>query len=123
MRQAAIHRIIGQIYAAAGSPDRWEACLQSIRELFDATAAHLIHHNHRSHAGGVTAASGLDPAAMHDYMEYYHRVDPWALNVSLDIIDVGKVVLGQQLIPHSEIIKTEYYAGLGRPHDLTRAMT
>lgn len=122
-RARAVQRIIGEIYDAAGDVDRWAICLQSIRDLFGATAAHLIHHDHRSHNGGISAAAGLDPAAVHAYVTHYHAVDPWALNVKLDVIAVGSVVLGQSLIAHGDMLKTEYYDGLGKPHDLTRAMT
>jgi DNA-binding CsgD family transcriptional regulator len=121
-RSRVINRIIGEIYDAAGDVDRWGICLQSIRDLFGATAAHLVHHDHRSHDGGISAAAGLDPAAIQAYATHYHAVDPWALKVKLDAAAVGSVVLGQSLIAHRDMIETEYYHGLGKPHDLTRAM-
>ena len=88
-------RIVGEIYGAVGSPIRWAACLESIRRMFRATAAHLLHHDHHSHDGGISAAAGLDPTAMQAYVEHYHRVDPWATNVRLDAVPVGNVILGQ----------------------------
>lgn len=122
-RARSVQRIIGEIYDAVGDVDRWAICLQSIRDLFSATAAHLIHHDHRSHDGGISVPAGLDPAAVHAYVTHYHAVDPWALNVKLDAIPVGSVILGQSLIAHRDLLKTEYYDGLGKRHDLTRAMT
>jgi DNA-binding CsgD family transcriptional regulator len=120
--EEALFRIIGEIYNAVGRADRWDVPLESIRNLFAATAAHLLHHDLRSHAGGVNASTGVDPAALQTYADYYHRVDPWANNLKPDAVEVGDVVFGQSLIPYREMVKTEYYAALGKPCGLSRNM-
>jgi DNA-binding CsgD family transcriptional regulator len=123
MTDETLLRIVAEIYDAAGSPDRWVVCLSSIRQLFGGTAAHLLQYDHRSHAGSISAAAGLEREALQAYAEHYHSVDPWALNVKLDTVSVGQVMLGQSVVSHAEMVKSEYYAGLGKPHDLTRVMT
>ena len=99
-------RIVGEIYEAAGAPGKWSTCLSSIREWFDGTAAHLLYHNYRSHAGGISQEAGLDPAAARAYVEHYHRVDPWALSVGATVIAPGQVIPGHAVVPHERLIRT-----------------
>ncbi len=73
-------RIVGEIYAAVGHPDRWVACLVSIGDLLQGTAANLLYHDHRTHQGGIFAST-IDPAANEAYSRYFHALDPWALNM------------------------------------------
>jgi DNA-binding CsgD family transcriptional regulator len=118
----AIFRVVGQIYAAAGNPNDWRAVLASVRELLHGTAAHFVHHDYRHREGAVDVAAGLDPAAIQAYGDYYHAVDPWAGRVKVDRVRPGEVVLGQSLVSHSQMKKTEYYADLGNRYDLTRCV-
>jgi len=37
-------------------------------------------------------------------------------------VTLGRVHLGQQLIPHSDMLKTEFYSGIGRPYGLSRML-
>jgi DNA-binding CsgD family transcriptional regulator len=121
-RDEEVLRIVGQIYDAAGSPDRWETCLASIRDLFDGTYANLLHHDFRSHDGGIRATTIADPAAIQAYDQHYHRVDPWALEASGRPLAPGGVFLGQALLVHRDMVKTEFYADYGRRVGTTRTI-
>jgi DNA-binding CsgD family transcriptional regulator/PAS domain-containing protein len=121
-RDEALLQIIGQIYDAASSPDRWAACLTSIRDELEGSFANLLLHDFRSHDGGIRATTIADPAAIRAYDEYFHRVDPWALKASKRSFGAGTVFLGQALVSHQDMLKTEFYADYGRSLGTTRTV-
>jgi DNA-binding CsgD family transcriptional regulator len=116
-----IHRIISQIYDAAGNPDQWAACLASICDLLHGSAAHLLYHDAEAHESGIRAST-LDPIAARLYSEHFHRVDPWAQRLTPGIARSGTIALGQSLVSHHEMVKTEFYADYGRTADTTRTL-
>lgn len=121
-RQDRVLGIIGEIYDAAGSPDKWTACLASINELLQGSAGFLLYHNHASHDGGVQAAASADPAALQAYDEYYHQVDPWAFQLNAAAMVPGQLLTGESIVSHRDVLKTEYYADFARSFGLTRVL-
>ncbi|HEY6578359.1 MAG TPA: PAS domain-containing protein, partial [Rhizomicrobium sp.] len=53
------------------------------------------------------------------YLAHFHRLDPWHL-ASLGHLD--RVVLGSELLPERDLIKTEFYNDFARPAGLFRPM-
>ncbi len=68
-----ILRLVGQIYDAAGSPDKWATCLASICDVLHGTAAHVLHHDFRSHDGGISVTTLQDPAVIQAYYADFGR--------------------------------------------------
>jgi DNA-binding NarL/FixJ family response regulator len=114
-------RIVNEIYAAVGDPERWTRCLASICELLGGSAANLMHHDYRDHRGGVSA-SIIEPAAFEEYSQHFHRVDPWALELRPGALLPGSIVRGSALVPHDEFKRTEFYNDFGRRFGFTRTL-
>jgi DNA-binding CsgD family transcriptional regulator/PAS domain-containing protein len=114
-------RIVGEIYASVGRAERWTACLESIGALLQGTAANLLYHDHHSHHGGI-AASTIDPSANQAYAQYFHSVDPWALSVTPGTYPPEQIILGQSLVPHHEMMRTEFYADFAQRLGVTRVI-
>lgn len=115
-------RVTNDIYDAALEPERWSAALEGVRHLLQATAAHLLYQDHRGGDGLIAVNSGLDPDMLRAYTEHYHALDPWAKAVTPETVVPGRAVLGQSLVPHARLVRTEFYNELARPHGVTRAL-
>ncbi len=114
-------RIVGDIYATVGYPDRWPACLEAIQALLQGSSANLIFHDHRLREG-VLFASTLSPEANDAYSRHYHAVDPWALNAPPDAFVPERVFVGQKFFPHGRMVRTEFYTDFAQGLGATRAM-
>ncbi|OBK09284.1 helix-turn-helix transcriptional regulator [Mycobacterium sp. 1245852.3] len=108
-------RLIAGIYAAAVTPDRWEAALGSIRRALDGTASGLF-------LADSTVWSVLDStlpaAAAKSYVEYYHRFDHVLAAVGRG--PVAAVRTGAELMPL--VSKSEFYEEWLHPLELGDGM-
>ena len=119
--EADLGRIIGQVYEAATHAAAWETCLTSISGLLGGTAAGLLHHDHRTHGGGIHASAWSDPEATRLYIEHYHAKDPWALALSGRPLSPGQILPGQRVVPHDRVVKSEFHA-VFRRYGITRVI-
>lgn len=115
-------RLTGAIYDAALDPAMWPHVLDGVRRLLNATAAHVMYHDHHARGGSIAADAGLDPALLAAYVQHYHALDPWAQAATPSSAVAGRVILGQALVSHAELVKTEFYADLAKPFGVTRAL-
>lgn len=115
-------RITDAIYEAALDPALWPDVLDGVRRLLNATAAHVMYHDHHARGGSIAADCGLDPAMVLAYVRHYHALDPWAKAATPASVVAGRAILGQSLVPHADLVKTEFYADLARPFGVTRAL-
>jgi DNA-binding CsgD family transcriptional regulator len=120
--QERILRAIADIYAAVGNSDRWKPCLASISELLGGIGANLLHFDHQNHEAVIAVTARTDPAAFETYTQYFHGVDPWGRRVRPEMFSAERVLLGQSLIAHEEVKRTEFYADFGRHYNITRSM-
>jgi DNA-binding CsgD family transcriptional regulator len=110
---------IREIYDSATDAALWPQCLTSIGRLLNGTTTSLLYHDHRS-KGGIQIAIGADPELFRLYSEYGHAIDPWALAFPPRARSAGSVVIGASVVDHPSMMKTEFYAAMGRRYECTR---
>jgi DNA-binding CsgD family transcriptional regulator/PAS domain-containing protein len=97
-------RLVSGIYAAAVTPQHWEAALRDIQRTLEGTGGALLM------AEGATWSienSTLPAGAVKSYAEYYHRLDHVVSAVQHG--PVGPVRTGRELMPL--VRKSEFYEG------------
>ena len=115
--------LVGSIYDAALDARRWGHFLDHFSVALDSPAAMIWAQDFGSnsvdvdgHTGAITAARGIDPAAMATFSTYYSQRNVWLEDQNLH--QSGKVVIGSQLFPDAQLERTEWYADCLRPQDL-----
>jgi DNA-binding CsgD family transcriptional regulator len=115
--------LVDRIYSAAQAAASWPSALEALGSATGSDAASLLYHNLQSHEGGVDVSVRVDPKAAADYQVHYHRLDPWGNSPKTPMmVGPGAILDGDQLVPRSELHRTEYYNDFARPHDLTRIL-
>ncbi len=69
-----ISRLLGLLYEAGASPQRWPEFLNEVREAFESEAAFFILVDPAQRCD-FSLSIGIDPAWQKSYAEYYHRND------------------------------------------------
>lgn len=116
-------RLIELIYDAAAEPRLWPAFLEALSDALGATATNLVSHGANSSDGAVIAAVRLDPDAARAYGDYYGGLDPWARAARTSgVMAAGSVHIGDALVPHGTVEKTEFYQDFGRHFGTARIL-
>ncbi|MGO9544452.1 MAG: helix-turn-helix transcriptional regulator [Rhodomicrobium sp.] len=107
----AFEYLIDLIYAAAEDPREWERVLAALTNTLSATGA-AIHAAPASENGfSFGLAYGADPESLTSYAEYYNSVNP--LTAPLSRVPIGVAVADHQLVPRSDLVRTEFYNDYG----------
>ena len=117
---AKLSQVIGSFYEAALDPSLWTGLAPQVAAAFDASSAVLKTYD---------AAGALDLLEVTDnfghapkdeaLVDYWHRNDLWVERSAA--YGAGRVVVGHELVPASELEETGYYRDWLRPlaiHDL-----
>ena len=115
--------LVDRIYSAAQDASTWPSALEALGSATGSDAASLLYHNLQSHEGAVDIAVRVAPEAMAEYQAHYYRLDPWGNSPKTPmVVGPGAVLDGDELVPRSELHRTEYYNDFAKPHDLTRVL-
>jgi DNA-binding CsgD family transcriptional regulator len=107
--------LIEAIYDAAADPTRWSNALCLLADAYGASAAAL---GRQGDAPGEFwgVAPRNDPAFLHNYVSYYHSVNPiWQRVPSTP---AGTVQTDSMVMPRSEFVRTEFYNDYLLPHGI-----
>ncbi|HLG55444.1 MAG TPA: helix-turn-helix transcriptional regulator [Vicinamibacterales bacterium] len=113
--------LIQRLYAAPGGDAGWQAFLDELCRRLNGSSAHFISINSHRHAS-VAMTIRTDPAALDAYRRHWYAFDPWGRSPSLQNVTPGTIAIGDDLITHSQLKRTEYYAGFARPNDMVRCI-
>jgi len=114
-------RLIGLIYDAALTPDKWTDFLEELGNVVD---GHVLNLSSLSPSqGGISfgclAEAKTDPAFVADYKAYYWKVDPWIEAARhRRMLRPGLLGLGENTVLPSLLKKTEFYNDLGRQFEI-----
>lgn len=107
-------RLVSAVYAAAVTPERWDATLAQLVSALDGCGGALALARRTPGTAEIQVRNvGADPSAMRTYNEYYGRLDHVA--AAIEQSPVGLVHTGTELIlPH---MHSEFHADWIRPND------
>jgi len=122
-----IDELINGIYSAAEDPSGWRLVLRRLNETVRATASAIVFEDLNCHTASVAEMVGFEnPDWVGRYQHYYAARNPWMQAATRnELFNSGAVVTSQQVLPDTELLKTEYYNDFLRRldlHNLTGAM-
>ncbi|WP_124395492.1 helix-turn-helix transcriptional regulator, partial [Rhodococcus wratislaviensis] len=107
-------RLVSAIYAAAVTPECWDATLAELVSAFEGSGGGLGIARPTPGTAEMVRNVGVDPSARRTYNEYYGRLDHVMRGIEQG--PVGLVHTGTELIlPH---VHSEFHADWIRPNDL-----
>jgi hypothetical protein len=111
-----VSSLIGLIYDAAVDADAWPQFLEAFAVAINAGCAALLHHDLRKPRGNITASFRLAPESQRQYAEHFGTIDPWVKGAeSRRLLLPGVVHIGEELIAHDDLVRTEYDNDLAKP--------
>lgn len=109
--------LIANIHDAAIDPARWDSVMQEVAALLGGHAISLQRLDIRSNSMSIEAASGIDPDRAQLYAEHYAASDPW-LNIVAPHVEQGKVAIGAEFVPITEMSRTDVFNDIYQPLDI-----
>ena len=94
--------------------------LALLRDRLDGQLATLSQHHFASGQGAVVCEFPENPGFRTTYAQYASR-NPWFL--SSDEYTVGRVITGNELLSNRDLVKTDFYRVLLKPHNLFHCMS
>src|SRR6185437_2098451 len=105
-------RTIEAIYDAAVSFDHWPAALGQLGKVFGANRVALVSRDLATMRGSAT---GMDPSDQHEYFHVWK--DRNVYNTRTPTWRAGEIVTGRQILPVSDLLRSDYYNGFLKPRD------
>ncbi len=111
-------RIARQAAASVHDPAQWRACVESIGELTQSPGVSLFQPE-AAPADGTLGVCGIFIAGVSDYFGHWIRQDPWnqALKGTGRFRHAGEIIIGEDLVPASELRRTAYWQDHARLQD------
>lgn len=110
---AGLSHLASLIYEAAMQPENWNAALAALAATFNCTKALLFTPYVPPQSGGLVFPCGISEAAMQLWASSYIDHDLWAEAVARPgQLQAGVAVLGEQLVPHEELLQSKIYQEL-----------
>jgi DNA-binding CsgD family transcriptional regulator len=103
------------ILAAALDPSKWEHFLATLGRISGGTRTHFFGHDMKVNHSDVVLWSQYDPTYVKLWIERFGLLNAWA--PALGQVDVGIPVATEQLLPRSQLVKTEFYSDWVRPQE------
>ena len=109
--------MVGEVYAAALEPDALQRMSNVIQAALDVDSVG-IWLTCRGQIQDMAVTSDLTESAA-PYLAYYRGIDPWTISYAEH---PNKVMIGYEIYPETELVKTEFYNDFARKYDLFRPM-
>lgn len=116
-RAPTIEPLLRTLYSAPGSANGWTRFLEQLRLAFGGAAANLMVHHTQPRASSFTANAGSGPEGLALYSKHWCRRDGLALAASQTPPAARTLLPGDALAPHSNRLRTAFYANFGRSFD------
>lgn len=102
-----LEALIDMIYAALFGETTWQAFLDALNETMPDAKSTLFFHDAIAHTGGLSLTSGIQDADVEAYNRYYASINPWMPKAAVRPVGLG--VIADQMLPRSDLVKTEFY--------------
>jgi DNA-binding CsgD family transcriptional regulator len=122
--EARLFDLIDQIYEASLDPALWPRFLRTLSDTVGASASNFAFTDARSPEGRIGISVNLDPQATVEYGAYFGGIDPWVVaGREKGLFQAGCVLPAQAVVPHNDLLRTEFYDGFGRRYGMVRGMS
>lgn len=108
MNEREVHSLVDLLYQAALDRAMWPRFLKGYSDLLDSGPTALQFHDLRHQAASADLASGADPELQREYEQYFGTRNVFVLR-GQPLFRTGLVITGEAIVPHAELVKTEYY--------------
>ena len=115
MDEPAFSQALDAVYDAATSFDRWPVALGHFARAFDCSYVGLIHRNLRTMEGRAVAL-GIDLAGQREYFNHWSQHD--IIMQKTTAYRAGAVETDYDILPRAELLRSDYYHGFLKPHDM-----
>jgi len=118
--RADLELLLYRIHASRDAGGDWSDVLALLRDRLDGRLVTLCRHHFSSGQGAIVCEFPENPAFRTDYLQYASR-NPWFL--SNEEFTPGRVVTGDELLSNKDLVKTDFYRGLLKPHGLFHCLS
>ena len=115
-------RLVNRLIEAPGSNEGWQSFLLELCDALDGSAASFISQDLLTRDGSIAVTARTDPEALGLYNQHWSREDPWARNMTPDVLRSGAVFPGDILISHAKLKRTAYYTDFARRYGIVRCV-
>jgi DNA-binding CsgD family transcriptional regulator/PAS domain-containing protein len=112
--------LLYRIHASSDANGDWSDVLASLRDRFDSRLAALSRHHFASGQGAIVCEFPENPRFRTEYPQFASR-SPWFL--SSEEFTLGRVMTGDELMGNRDLVKTDFYRGLLKPHGLFHCLS
>jgi DNA-binding CsgD family transcriptional regulator len=95
------------IFSAVLDPSRWQDFLEKLHDISGGARAHLFGRDSTSGRLNGFIGYGYDDSHLENYDEYYRNLNVWV--PKFKDAPSGTVMSVEEMYPHQELIKTEFY--------------
>jgi DNA-binding CsgD family transcriptional regulator len=101
--------VLTQIYAAAAGQGSWEPALATLAAGIDAGSAFFFSAHSKSDRGAVAHVHNLSQQMVGDFFSHWYTEDLWEHGSRRLALRPGQVVLGTELVPHDQVLRSGYF--------------
>ncbi len=112
--------LLGLLYDTVGNPTGWHPFLDSLTKDSYFNRAALSLHDTALPCGEIGAQVNIDDATVEAYARHYAAVNPWLARPAER--PLGVVLTTEHVVPHADLLKTEYYHDFCRPQGIDLAV-
>lgn len=110
--------VLSRIYDAALGQGGWEAALSCVAHRIGAGSAFFFSAHSQSDRTSVAQVHNLSPQMVSDFFSHWYTQDVWEHGARRVGVQPGQVVLGTDLVPHEEVLRTRYFQEYLRPNGI-----
>lgn len=118
MRSTEQDPVLDRIYQAATGQDGWEGVLSGVGARIDAGSAFFFTAHSKSERTAVASVHNLSQEMVSDFFSHWYTEDVWEHGARRVGVRPGQVVLGTELVPHDEVLRTGYFSDYLRPNGI-----
>lgn len=102
-----LQALTDQVYGALFGETSWQDFLDTLNMRMPDGKSTLFYHDALLGSGGLSLTSGMPEDAIDAYNQHFSALNPWMAKAATRPVGLG--VLADQMLPHDELTKTEFY--------------